>query len=85
MEGGKGVSAIKVLVRQMGMPSLLINSWTDLLKFPSNQIANALTLVLVAAMALSYGVQDWIEGATITAVVVLNITIGFFQVRHPVV
>ncbi|THU82747.1 sodium transport ATPase [Dendrothele bispora CBS 962.96] len=43
------------------------------------QMANALTLVLVAAMALSFGVQDWIEGAVITAVIILNISVGFFQ------
>ena len=54
-----------------------LHRFTEIVK----RIANALTLVLVAAMALSYGVQDWIEGATITAVIVLNITVGFFQVR----
>ncbi|THV00758.1 potassium/sodium eff [Dendrothele bispora CBS 962.96] len=43
------------------------------------QMANALTLVLVAAMALSFGVQDWVEGAVITAVIVINVTVGFFQ------
>ncbi|KAG9104783.1 hypothetical protein FRC07_009736, partial [Ceratobasidium sp. 392] len=53
-----GVSALKVLIRQM---------------------ANALTLVLVAACALSWGVQDWIEGAVITAVIILNVTVGFIQ------
>lgn len=36
-------------------------------------------LVLILAMALSYGVKDWIEGGVITAVIVLNVTIGFFQ------
>ncbi|KAJ7182704.1 sodium transport ATPase [Mycena crocata] len=56
--GEGGVSAAKVLVRQM---------------------ANALTLVLVAAMAIGYGVQDWVEGGVITAVIVLNVAIGFFQ------
>lgn len=30
-------------------------------------------------MALSYGVQDFIEGAVITAVIVLNVLIGFYQ------
>ncbi|KAG9087092.1 hypothetical protein FRC06_002744, partial [Ceratobasidium sp. 370] len=40
---------------------------------------NALTLVLVAACALSWGVQDWIEGAVITAVILLNVTVGFIQ------
>jgi P-type Na+/K+ transporter len=37
-------------------------------------------LVLILAMALSYGVQDWVEGGVITAVVVLNVS--FF---HPFV
>jgi P-type Na+/K+ transporter len=30
-------------------------------------------------MALSYGVEDFIEGAVITAVIVLNVAIGFYQ------
>lgn len=30
-------------------------------------------------MALSYGVTDWVEGGVITAVIVLNIGIGFYQ------
>ncbi|KAG8734804.1 hypothetical protein FRC10_011406 [Ceratobasidium sp. 414] len=41
--------------------------------------ANALTLVLVAACALSWGVQDFVEGAVITAVILLNVTVGFIQ------
>lgn len=35
--------------------------------------------VLVFAMALSFGVQDFIEGAVLVAVIVLNVTIGFVQ------
>ena len=30
-------------------------------------------------MALSYGVQDWIEAGVITAVIILNVMVGFFQ------
>lgn len=30
-------------------------------------------------MVLSYAVSDWIEGGVITAVIILNVTIGFFQ------
>lgn len=30
-------------------------------------------------MALSYGVEDFVEGAVITAVIVLNVLIGFYQ------
>jgi P-type Na+/K+ transporter len=33
-----------------------------------------LTVVLVGAMALSFGVKDFIEGAVIAAVIVLNTT-----------
>lgn len=40
--------------------------------------ANALTAVLLAALALSFGVQDFIEGAVIGAVIVLNTTSVFF-------
>ncbi|KAG6863997.1 hypothetical protein C0991_001266 [Blastosporella zonata] len=43
------------------------------------QLANALTLVLVAALALSFGVQDWVEGGVIGAVIILNTTVGFVQ------
>lgn len=32
-------------------------------------------------MAIGYGVQDWVEGGVITAVIALNVGIGFLQVR----
>ena len=35
-------------------------------------VANALTMVLLAALALSFGIQDFIEGSVIAAVIVLN-------------
>lgn len=43
------------------------------------QVANALTLVLILAMAASFGIGSLIEGAVITAVIVLNVVVGFFQ------
>ena len=43
------------------------------------QISNAMILVLVLAMALSYGVTDFVEGGVITAVIILNVAIGFYQ------
>ncbi|KAJ1929158.1 hypothetical protein IWQ60_001419 [Tieghemiomyces parasiticus] len=43
------------------------------------QVANAMTLVLLAALVLSFVVKDWIEGGVITFIVALNVTIGFFQ------
>ncbi|KAF5668104.1 potassium sodium efflux p-type fungal-type [Fusarium heterosporum] len=49
------------------------------LKIFIGQIANALTLVLILAMAASFGIQSWIEGGVVTAVIVLNVVVGFFQ------
>ncbi|TFK34543.1 hypothetical protein BDQ12DRAFT_700370 [Crucibulum laeve] len=43
------------------------------------QLANTLTLVLLAAMGLSFGVQDFVEGAVIAVVITLNATVRFFQ------
>ena len=36
-------------------------------------------MVLVFAMALSYGVGDYIEGGVLIAVIVHNVSIGFLQ------
>ncbi|TFK43621.1 sodium transport ATPase [Crucibulum laeve] len=52
-----------------------VSAWEVLVK----QLANALTLVLIAALALSFGVKDWVEGGVIAAVIILNTTVGFFQ------
>jgi Na+-exporting ATPase len=35
--------------------------------------------VLFFAMALSFGVGDYIEGGVLSAVIILNVAIGFFQ------
>lgn len=43
------------------------------------QVANAMTLVLILAMAVSFGIKSWIEGGVVTAVILLNIIVGFFQ------
>ena len=37
------------------------------------QVANAMTLVLILAMAVSYGIKSWIEGGVVTFVILLNI------------
>lgn len=43
------------------------------------QLCNAMILVLFFAMALSFGVADYIEGGVLAAVIVLNVSIGFYQ------
>lgn len=43
------------------------------------QVANAMTLVLIMAMAVSFGIGSYIEGAVIAGVIGLNIVVGFVQ------
>jgi potassium/sodium efflux P-type ATPase len=43
------------------------------------QVANAMTLVLIMAMAVSFGIRSWIEGGVIAGVIGLNIIVGFVQ------
>ncbi|KAI9872585.1 MAG: hypothetical protein M1830_001451 [Pleopsidium flavum] len=43
------------------------------------QVANAMMLVLIMAMAVSFGISSYIEGGVIAAVIILNIIVGFFQ------
>ncbi|CAE6456809.1 unnamed protein product [Rhizoctonia solani] len=66
-------------IAQYGKNQLKEPEGVSVLKVLLAQVANALTLVLVGAMALSFGVNDWVEGGVITAVILLNITVGFWQ------
>ncbi|OCT48444.1 Sodium transport ATPase 5 [Cladophialophora carrionii] len=49
------------------------------LKILLRQVANAMMLVLIMAMAVSFGIRSYIEGGVVTAVIILNIVVGFFQ------
>jgi Na+-exporting ATPase len=51
-------------------------SWPKILL---KQIVNAMMLVLLMAMGVSFGIGSYIEGGVVTVVVVLNIVVGFFQ------
>ncbi|TWU77298.1 hypothetical protein ED733_004357 [Metarhizium rileyi] len=43
------------------------------------QVANALTVVLIAVAAISYVIGDYVEGSVVVAVIVLNIIVGLIQ------
>ncbi|KAH7324696.1 potassium/sodium efflux P-type ATPase [Stachybotrys elegans] len=43
------------------------------------QVANALTVVLIAVAVLSFAISDYIEGGVVLAVIVLNIVVGLVQ------
>ncbi|TXT13135.1 hypothetical protein VHUM_01536 [Vanrija humicola] len=48
----------------------------SLIKICARQVANAMTLILIACMAVSFGTLDWISGGVIAALIILNITVG---------
>lgn len=52
-----------------------LSLWKILLR----QVSNSLTFVLIIVMAISFGIDDYIEGGVITAVICLNIVVGFWQ------
>lgn len=56
VEGAQGLSAWKILLRQ---------------------VSNSLTMVLIIVMALSFAINDYIEGGVIAAVISLNIIVGY--------
>ncbi|KAF2000603.1 sodium P-type ATPase-like protein [Amniculicola lignicola CBS 123094] len=43
------------------------------------QVANAMTLVLILGMAVSFAIRSWIEGGVVAAIIFLNISVGFVQ------
>ncbi|KAI0879984.1 potassium/sodium eff [Annulohypoxylon maeteangense] len=52
-----------------------LSVWKILLR----QVSNSLTMVLIIVMALSFAINDYIEGGVIAAVISLNIIVGFVQ------
>ncbi|KAK8428017.1 potassium/sodium efflux P-type ATPase [Phyllosticta citricarpa] len=55
-----------------------LSMWKILLR----QVSNSLTLVLFIVMGLGFGIDDYIEGGVVTAVIVLNVVVGFVQDYH---
>ncbi|EPX75218.1 P-type ATPase [Schizosaccharomyces octosporus yFS286] len=52
-----------------------VSAWKILLR----QVLNAMCVVLILAAALSFGTTDWIEGGVISAIIFLNVVVGFVQ------
>ncbi|WVF66526.1 potassium/sodium efflux P-type ATPase, fungal-type [Kwoniella sp. CBS 6097] len=48
----------------------------SIFKIVARQVGNAMTVILIAAMAVSFGTMDWISGGVIAALVILNVTVG---------
>ncbi|KAI8660212.1 Cation-ATPase-N domain-containing protein [Fusarium keratoplasticum] len=79
LEDGLTSDEAKGRLEQYGRNEFGAEKGVQPVKIFIGQIANALTLVLILAMAASLGIQSWIEGGVVAAVIVLNIVVGFLQ------
>ncbi|KND87068.1 Calcium-transporting ATPase 3 [Tolypocladium ophioglossoides CBS 100239] len=77
----KGLTSVQVSELQQKYPKneLDVGEGIPWYKILTKQILNAMIIVLVFAMALSFGIKDYIEGGVLTFVIGLNVTIGFWQ------
>lgn len=77
----RGLTSAKVaeLQQQHPLNELDVGGTVSWYKIFGKQLFNAMILVLMFAMGLSFGIKDYIEGGVLVAVIILNVSIGFWQ------
>ncbi|KAJ5980213.1 hypothetical protein N7481_007511 [Penicillium waksmanii] len=78
-DNGLTTSDVKQRLEKYGGNVLEGDEGVSFAKIVIRQIANAMMLVLIIAMAVSFGIKSWIEGGFIAAVIALNIVVGVYQ------
>jgi Na+-exporting ATPase len=78
-EDGLTSSEAKGRLDEYGRNEIGSQDSINVTKILVRQVANAMILVLIMAMAVSFGIGSYIEGGVVTAVIILNIVIGFGQ------
>lgn len=83
LDVGSGIAWYTIFIRQLCNAMILVclppqSPPTNPPPAPTHRLTHALQ-VLFFAMGLSFGVGDFIEGGVLAAVIVLNVSIGFFQ------
>ncbi|KKA30871.1 hypothetical protein TD95_000720 [Thielaviopsis punctulata] len=76
-----GLSAAKAAARleRCGLNRMQLSKGTSRFQIFMRQISNSLTVVLVLVTVLSFCISDYIEGSVVTAVILFNIIIGYWQ------
>jgi P-type Na+/K+ transporter len=79
VDTSKGLSTERaaLLLAENGPNQLKPPTRPSKLKILLGQITNAMTIVLLGAMAVSLGTQDWIAMGVIGALVTLNVGVGY--------
>lgn len=62
-----------------GLNQLDQGEGVSLIKVLISQVCNAMILVLIISMAISFGIKDWIAGGVIAGVIGINVVVGFIQ------
>ncbi|CAK7205570.1 potassium/sodium eff [Sporothrix eucalyptigena] len=77
----KGLTTAQVQQRQSqyGPNELEVHEPTPWYSILIKQFMNAMMIVLFIILGLSFGIGDMIEGGVVTAVIVINVSIGFYQ------
>ncbi|KJR86217.1 calcium-transporting ATPase [Sporothrix schenckii 1099-18] len=77
----KGLTAVQVKQRQAhyGRNELEVQEPTPWYSILIKQFCNAMIIVLFIILGVSFGIGDVIEGGVVAAVIVINVTIGFYQ------
>lgn len=77
----KGLTSVQVAELSQKYPKneLDVGEGIAWYKILTKQILNAMIIVLAFAMALSFGIKDYIEGGVLAFVIFLNVAIGFWQ------
>lgn len=79
LETGLTTAQVDELQQKYPRNELDVGSGVPWYKIMTKQVLNAMIIVLALAMALSFGIKDYIEGGVLVFVIVLNVTIGFWQ------
>lgn len=78
-ETGLTTSEASRRLDQYGFNELEQSAGVQPLQIFFEQVFNAMTLVLLLALAASFGIQAWIEGGILGGIIIFNLFLGFFQ------
>lgn len=76
IENGLTEEQAKAAEMKYGLNKLKENPPPSFFSILVRNTLNAMCIVLIAAMAVSFGTQDWISGGVIAALVVVNVAVG---------
>ncbi|KAA8906845.1 hypothetical protein TRICI_005084 [Trichomonascus ciferrii] len=78
-EAGLSPNEAKNRLQQFGNNSIEDDSGVSIMQVFIRQVCNAMIMVLLICMAISFGIKDWISGGFLGFTFLLNVVVGFIQ------